>query len=358
MPGYISEYRFYGLSDVEFIEVAVPSGTDVTSYSVVVYQYDGRIVESYSLGSVQGTFAGQDVYVIDNNTPGFSSTSGQGEIFQDDAIALVDDNGNVLQFISHFGNTVTATEGPASGLTSTEVGSITASNQSLQSDDGGDTYYAQDNTNKGTIPACYAPGARIETPGGFTLVEDLKIGDLVMTLNKGVQPVRWTWTGDEPLDDVEHHQKPVLIAKDAFSEGVPSHNLVVSGQHRIAVGVHGQLDHIFSKPSYVPAKALVGQPGIRHMAGKRNMRWHHFLCDDHCIVRANGIALETLLLGPQILHNLGIADRMFLSEMIADVFTRKFSKGPALPCKTNRQAKETMAAMTLASVDIKRLIEV
>ena len=41
------------------------------------------------------------------------------------------------------------------------------------------------------FPVCYAAGTRILTTTGETFVEDLKIGDLVVTRFNGIQPIRW-----------------------------------------------------------------------------------------------------------------------------------------------------------------------
>ncbi len=343
MAGYISEYLYYGLSDEEFIEVAVPTGTDVSGYTVVLYQGNGTVVESYSLGSTQGTFGNQDVYVIDGSTSGFDSMSGNGEMYADDALALVDDTGTVVQFISHWGYTVTAVEGPAAGMTSTDVGTASDGSSSLQSDDGGETYYTQYSTNKGSIPACYAPGSRIETPEGYTLVEDLKVGDLVVTHDQKAARVCWVWSGHQPLDDVELHQKPVLISKGALGAGLPDRDLIVSGQHRIAVGANHQLAHIFPDPVFVPAKALLGLPGVRHMAGKRSMQWHHFLCEDHCVVFANNVASESLLLGAQILANLTAAQKDEICVALGRPTLPEANRKTALPSLTNKQAQVALA---------------
>lgn len=344
MPGYISEFKYYGLSDEEFIEVAVPTGTDVSAYSVVLYQGNGTIVESYALGYSQGTYGNQDVYVIDGDTTGFSSMSGSGEMYSDDALALVDDTGAVVQFISYWGNTVTAVEGPAAGMTSTDVGTASDWGSSLQSDDGGATYYQQYDTNKDVIPACYAPGSRITTPDGFKLVEELQAGDLVETRNQQTVPVLWVWSGRQPLDDVALHQKPVLLGKNSLAPGVPNRDLIVSGQHRIAVGIYGQLEDAFPTAAFVPAKALVGLPGIRHMAGKRSMQWHHFYCADHQVVFANDVASESLLLGAQILSHLDAQHIMNLSECLVGSLGAGQTQELALPALSRRKTLDALNA--------------
>ncbi len=344
MPGYISEYKYYGVADDEFIEVAVPAGTDVSSYSITLYDAGGFVVETYSLGTLQGTFGGQDVYVVDNSTAGFNAMTGEGEIFADDGIALVDDSGTVLQFLSHWGYTVTAVEGPANGMTSTEVGTVATTDQSLQTDDGGSTYYVQDTPNKGSIPACYAPGTRIATLHGCKPIEHLRVGDLIPTSNRGVQPVCWIWSGVEALDGKSRHQKPVLISRGALGHERPDRDLVVSGQHRIAAGVPGQLDHLFAEPVFVPAKALTCLLGIRYMAGKQAVQWHHFVCAEHAIVRANNVQSETLLLGAEIAQKLAASERRALSKVIGRHVSRTGATRTALPTLTKSEARSALFA--------------
>jgi uncharacterized protein len=100
----------------EFIEVVALAGTDLTGWSIVLYNgsggasYDTDLLSTATLTTVDG----RDFYVI--NYPTNSVQNGAP-----DAVALVDNNGNVVQFLSYEG-TFTATNGPAAGLTSTDIG--------------------------------------------------------------------------------------------------------------------------------------------------------------------------------------------------------------------------------------------
>ncbi|WP_298260008.1 Hint domain-containing protein [uncultured Litoreibacter sp.] len=344
MSGYISEYKYYGLSDEEFIEIAVPIGTDVSSYTVVIYQSDGTVVSTFSLGTLQTTIDGQDVYVIDNNTPGFDAMSDSGEIWADDGIALVDDTGTVLQFVSHWGNTVTATEGAAAGMTSTEVGTASGVGESLQSDDGGSSYYTQSTPNSGTIP-CYALGTMIDTSDGPRAVETLQPGDLVVTLDHGPQPIRWTRSGEQPLEYAETDAKPVLIKAGALGRGWPTQDLIVSPQHRILVGGAGQLQRVFASEAFASAKSLIAVPGIRHMKGKKEINWIHFACDRHEVVTANGCLSESLLLGPMVVNGLSSAERQALTELFGPALApdAALNGPPARECLTVGTAKRQIA---------------
>lgn len=307
MAGFISEFRYIGGTSVEFIEIAVLAGTDVSGYSVVIYNSDGTVAHTYSLTTVQSTSGGNDVYVLDSGTAGYA------DILNGQAIALIDDTGTVDQFVSFGGSTVTATSGPAAGETSTNVGSV-GFGQSLQSDDGGASYYTQTAPNKGTVP-CYAPGTMIDTPDGPRAVETLRPGDLVLTLDHGPQPIRWLRSGDHPLVEVEVDGKPVLIAAGALGDDLPAQDLIVSPQHRILVGGGGQLTDYFDAEVLAPAKALTSLPGIRHMKGKSKITYIHFACDRHEVVTANGCLSEALLLGPMVVSAVTTRERQTLARI-------------------------------------------
>ncbi len=308
MPAYISEVTYLGGVSADFIEVAVETGTDMSGYSIYVYSENGlNAFGPQLLGSVQSTNSGKDVYVIDKSNPDSTALS------EGDAIALVDDLGNVVQFISFDAHVCSAQVGPAAGMDSTDVGTHKFGG-SLQSDDDGATYYTQTSANKGTVP-CYATGTLIDTPGGPRAVEDLQVGDLVETLDHGPQPIRWTSSRDYPLEEVDVDAKPVLIAAGALGKGLPTQDLIVSPQHRMFVGSHGQLDGWFRTEGFAPAKTLTVVKGIRHMKGKQTITWIHFACDRHEVVMANGCLSETLLLGPMVVNGLTRLDRRALTAI-------------------------------------------
>ncbi len=105
-----------GIDAGEFVEVAGPAGTDLTGWQVV--PYNGGNGTSYTpLGTLTGTLA--------NDTGsgfGFRSVPITGlQNGAPDGLALVNAAGSVVQLLSYEGS-FTATSGPASGLTSTDIG--------------------------------------------------------------------------------------------------------------------------------------------------------------------------------------------------------------------------------------------
>jgi VCBS repeat-containing protein len=100
----------------EFVEVAGLAGTDLTGWSLVLYNGNG--------GGSYGTLALSGVLTDTANGFGFRSITTAANGLQNgesDGIALVDPYGRVVQFLSYEG-TLTATNGPAAGMTSTDIG--------------------------------------------------------------------------------------------------------------------------------------------------------------------------------------------------------------------------------------------
>lgn len=133
---FINEFHYDndGTDTGEFIEIANPGQVDLTGFSVVLYNgADGNRYAS------NGTFAlsGAAPFVV-VTLPANGLQNGAP-----DGIALVDAGGGVVQFLSYEG-TFTANNGPAAGLTSTDVvvsetGS-TPAGHSLQLQGAGATY--------------------------------------------------------------------------------------------------------------------------------------------------------------------------------------------------------------------------
>ncbi|MDX1436452.1 MAG: lamin tail domain-containing protein, partial [Anaerolineales bacterium] len=117
-PVFINEFHYdnEGTDTGEFIEVAGPAGTDLTGWRLVLYNGNGGAVYSDEtltgfLGDQQNGFG-----TLHQTYPSNGIQNGSP-----DGIALVDDTGTVIQFLSYEG-TFTAVGGPADGMTSVDVG--------------------------------------------------------------------------------------------------------------------------------------------------------------------------------------------------------------------------------------------
>ncbi|MCB0651638.1 MAG: HYR domain-containing protein, partial [Saprospiraceae bacterium] len=108
----------------EFIEVAGPAGTDLSSYSIVYYN-----------GANSNTYDSPQVLsgIIDNESTGFGALSFAKTGIQNgnpDGLALVKNGTNVIEFLS-YGGVFTANNGPAAGMTSTDIGVTEPNTQAI-----------------------------------------------------------------------------------------------------------------------------------------------------------------------------------------------------------------------------------
>ncbi|EIA07806.1 endonuclease [Flavobacterium frigoris] len=121
----------------EAVEIAGYAGTDLTGWSIIPYNGSGGA--SYTpTGNLSGIIPDQlnGYGTVSVNIPGLQNGAPDG-------LALVDATGKVIQFLSYEGS-FTATNGPAAGMTSTDVGiaeaSTAAIGTSLQLTGAGYTY--------------------------------------------------------------------------------------------------------------------------------------------------------------------------------------------------------------------------
>ncbi len=126
--------------------------------------------------------------------------------------------------------------------------------------------------------------------------------------------------------------RPVLIP--AGTLGAQS-DLVVSPQHRLLLnGPDAAGGEVL-----VPAKALIGQRGIRCMRGQRRIDWHHFALSRHELVRVNGVWTESLFLGPMVLGGMTAYQRLALRGLFAAVQGDALNGPPVRPFLSVRQAR-------------------
>ncbi len=334
MPApYISEIKYLGGASVDFVEVALDAGTSTANIEIIIYHPNGSVRTTNTLGALDNTIAGTDVYIIDVATSAtFNGLHKNGAV----AIAV---NGVVTGFYS-FNSAVTATAGPASGTTSTQVGT-TASGGSLESTDGV-TYTATTTPTPATVP-CFVTGTLIETDTGLRVVEGLSVGDNVMTLDNGFQKL--LWVGQRDLAKCER-QAPenaaVLIPADAFGQGCPSHTLMVSRNHRMVLS-GPTIELLYGAPEVlVAAKSLVGHAGVRNVPLLSGLAYHHLLFDSHEIVLSNGMASESLHLGQMAL--LGFTPRV--RRALREHFRGTFKAATARMVLTAAEAHTAVACFT------------
>jgi autotransporter passenger strand-loop-strand repeat protein len=132
---------------------------------------------------------------------------------------------------------------------------------------------------------CFAVGTRILTPRGEIAVENLVIGDMVITKEGDDAPIKWI--GKRKLDLSRHphpeQAQPIFFEADCLADGVPSSELILSPDHAL------YLDGVL-----VPAKALVNGQNIRQLSWQ-TVTYCHIELEKHSIIFSENTPVETYL---------------------------------------------------------------
>ena len=135
---------------------------------------------------------------------------------------------------------------------------------------------------------CFLRGTRLLTAAGEIAIEDLKIGDRLITSSGTARPIRWIGrivarrnsSGAWPEDAM-----PVRVAKNAFGKGSPHRDLYLSRSHM--VHLNGVL---------IPIGDLINGHTIAAVDVKGDqLVYYHVELETHDVVLAEGAPCETLL---------------------------------------------------------------
>lgn len=157
-----------------------------------------------------------------------------------------------------------------------------------------------------SLTICFTGGTQILTgSGGHVAIENLKQGDLVLTVDHGPQQVRWIGARHFTASELKQTPslRPIRIRAGAMGGGRPLDDLIVSPQHRVLVNSKIVQKMFGEQEVLVAAKQLVSIDGIDVVNDSGDLTYYHFLCDQHEIVFANGVQTESLYTGPQALKS-------------------------------------------------------
>lgn len=189
---------------------------------------------------------------------------------------------------------------------------------------------------------CFAQGTLIETGNGPARVEDLRVGQLVLTKDHGLRPIRWISSRTLNRDILERREnlRPIRIKAGAMGAGIPASDLVVSPQHRILVRSKIANRMFGAKEVLVAAKQLLGLEGIDIATDITKVKYFHILFDQHEVVLSNGAESEAFYTGPQALKSVDAAARAELFEIFPELKDRDYRPPPARVLVSGRKARK------------------
>ena len=177
----------------------------------------------------------------------------------------------------------------------------------------------------------FASGSRIDTARGPVPVEEIAIGDLVLTLDDGLQPVRWRGRGTVPSRGV---QAAVVIPPGTL--GVHG-ALRLSPQHRLHItGWRAEL--YCDEPEVLVMAIHLVHSGLLHQdQSGAPVSYHHLMFDRHQIIRAEGLWSESYFPGPTTLASQDDTTRAEILALFPELATNPML-GYGLPARPEATA--------------------
>ena len=167
---------------------------------------------------------------------------------------------------------------------------------------------------------CFTPGVMITTDRGDVVVEDLRAGDLLLTRDHGLQPIRWIGSRKLGLGDLiaQPHLQPVKIGQGALGCGLPLRDTLVSPQHRMLI--EGALpEMLFGEAEVlVAATHLTVLPGVVQILSS-GVRYIHLLLEHHEIICANGAWTESFQPAKRMLDAMEDGLRAEITELFPEL---------------------------------------
>jgi len=146
-------------------------------------------------------------------------------------------------------------------------------------------------------PPCFTLGSEILTPRGNIAIEDLEVGDEVVTLDHGIQQIRWIGRKRFPNSflQLNHDFRPIVIKAHAFGPDMPSRATRLSRQHRVKIS-GWRAEMLFGEDEIlVPISKLINDDTILTDSRSIDVEYFHLLFDQHEIIFADGLASESYL---------------------------------------------------------------
>jgi hypothetical protein len=137
-----------------------------------------------------------------------------------------------------------------------------------------------------TAVACYCAGTMIATERGDVAVEDLAIGDVVVTASGRSRPIKWIGRRAYAARFARNNPNllPIRFKAGSLGHGVPTRDLLVSPRH--AMFLDGVL---------VPAEHLLNGVTIVSETSFDEIRYFHIELDGHDILLAEGAPAESFV---------------------------------------------------------------
>lgn len=164
-----------------------------------------------------------------------------------------------------------------------------------------------------------AAGANLRTPCGDRRIENLRPGDLVVTRDDGLQPVRLVFSQTFSAAEIaaDPSLAPLHFKARAIGPMMPQRPLTVGGAHRILVP-GWRLENADDRTSFLVAARDLASAQDESYSQRLHgdVTYYHVIFDRHQVFTANGLPVESFLPNPVTMSGM----KMEVTQQITEIF--------------------------------------
>ncbi|WP_424986859.1 Hint domain-containing protein [Microbulbifer sp. S227A] len=171
----------------------------------------------------------------------------------------------------------------------------------------------------------------VSTPTGACMAAELMPGSRVITRDCGVQNLHRIARRVLSADEIDSAPQlaPIHIVAGALGAGLPERDMVLSPLTRVLVKRDHTALYFEDDTLLVPARNLVGLPGIGQ-AARAGVTYLHLGFEQHEVIRANGIWIECFQPDDPHVYGVGAEQREELFYLFPDLADTG-SRAPDMP---------------------------
>ena len=170
-----------------------------------------------------------------------------------------------------------------------------------------------------------AGATNVRTPCGARHVANLRPGDLVVTRDRGLRPVRLVWSRTVTEADLaaDPSLAPVCLRPRAIGPMMPQRDLLVAGDHRLLIPGYRLTDRPDTAAALIPAREIAGTSDAAFIDRARGeMTFYNLVFDAHEVFAANGLPVESFHITEETLPLVPAGARARICELFPEFAAR------------------------------------
>lgn len=172
--------------------------------------------------------------------------------------------------------------------------------------------------------------ANVRTPCGARRIENVRPGDLIVTRDNGLKPVRMVWTRSVTAAEIaaDPALAPIRLKPRAIGPMMPQRDLLVAAGHRILVPGYRLADIPDTRSCLLAARDIAEVSDKAYVdKGHGDLVFYNLVFDDHQVFTANGLPVESYLPSPATVEELDEP----VSRSLTEIFATDAGSPPGFP---------------------------